>query len=215
MNIAVLVSGRGTNLESILKAKQKGILNSNISLVLSDKENVRALDVAKSYGIRALALPRKNFKSKEDFEQKMLESLEKYNTHFLVLAGFMRILSDSFIKAFENKIINIHPSLLPCYKGLSTHQRVLSDGTLFSGASVHFVNSELDSGPIIIQGVVSILENDTEETLSKRVLEIEHKILVQAIKWVEENRVEIKQKRVYIKGAKYGAFPFNPALEVF
>ncbi|NPA52213.1 MAG: phosphoribosylglycinamide formyltransferase [Aquificae bacterium] len=215
MNIGILISGRGSNLEAILKAKNAGKIKSNIRVVLSNNPNAQGLKIAKNYGIKTFYIDPNSFESRESFDQKLIEILQNHSIDLVVLAGYMRILSDRFIEEFEGKLINIHPSLLPAFQGLKPQKRALEYGAKYSGCTVHFVTKELDSGPIIIQAVVPILPDDTEETLSKKILKYEHRIYPQVIKWIEDGRIKQNGRKVIVKNARYGTLPTNPALEDF
>ncbi len=215
MNIVALISGRGSNLHAILKGIKRGIINANISLVISNKASAKGLEIAKDYGIRTLFLDPKNFPSRVDYDRKLIEIISKENPDLIVLAGYLRILSPEFIEAFEGKIINIHPSLIPAFQGLNAQKQALEFGSRFTGCTVHFVTKDLDSGPIIIQAVVPVLPEDTEKTLSERILSFEHRIYPQAVKWLSEGRVLVKGRQVIIKDATYGTLPVNPQLEDF
>ena len=210
MKIAIFVSGRGSNLEAILKAKNKGFLNSEF-IVISNNKNARAIDIAKSYSVETFYFEPK---PKYAFEENALKLLKEKNIDFIVLAGFMAILSEGFIKDYPQKIINIHPSLLPAFKGIDVHKRVIESGVKFSGATVHFVTEDIDAGCIIAQAVTPIDQEDTEYILEQKVLSLEHKLLPQVIKWIEQNRVFVKDKKAYVKNAKYNCYPFNPCLEI-
>lgn len=182
--IAVMVSGRGSNLGAIIKAVQdKRLKNVKISLVLSDNQSAYALTMAKKAGIKAQYIPVKNFKTKLEGEpeSQFIEAIRKSRADLVVMAGFMRVVKPAFIKAFENRIINIHPSLLPLYPGLHTHQRAMEAGEKYSGCTVHFVNNVVDGGRRIMQARVPILPTDTPESLASRVLEKEHVILPRVI----------------------------------
>ncbi len=215
MNIGILISGRGSNLEAILKAKKQGKLKSNISIVISNKKNAKGIKIAKEYGIQTVIVDSAKFKTREKFDREISRILEEKNVDLVVLAGYMRILSDFFIQKYENRLINIHPSLIPSFQGLKAQKQALDYGVMFSGCTVHFVTKELDNGPIIVQAVVPVFPEDTEETLSNRILEYEHRIYPQAIKWFEDGRINLKGRKVIVKNAKYGTLPVNPALEDF
>ena len=179
--LAVLVSGNGSNLQSIIDSINIGEINANISLVISNIETAFALTRAKQENLNSAFLNHKNFSSRESFDQALSELLIKHEVDLIVLAGFMRILSNSFIEKFNRKIINIHPSLLPKYKGLNTHYKAIQNKDKYSGATVHIVNEKLDSGEIIMQKKVKILKKDSEKSLEKKVLKIEHKIYPKSI----------------------------------
>lgn len=186
--VAVLVSGGGTNLQAILDACDSGIISSGeVALVVSSKEGAFALERAKKHGIEALILPRKDFSDRKSYSDALREMLEKYKIDLVVLAGFMIILDSSFIRAFENRIINVHPALIPSFcgdgfYGLHVHEAALAKGVKVTGATVHFVNEICDGGPIILQKAVQVAQNDTPETLQRRVMEeAEWKILPEAV----------------------------------
>jgi phosphoribosylglycinamide formyltransferase-1 len=177
--LAVLISGRGSNLIKIQEAIESGYLNAQITLVISNKPTAAGLEYAKAHQIPHLCLPHEDYDSKMAFETAMISVIEKSakQLDWVVLAGFMRVLSPCFINHFENQIINIHPSLLPKYKGLHTHKRALEAGDGVHGCSVHLVTEDLDAGPILAQAEISIQAGDTESTLAERLLPIEHKLL--------------------------------------
>ena len=197
--LGVLISGRGSNFQSILGNIQKGFIqNAEIVVVLSDKENARGLKIAKDNGIDAFFIDPQGLK-RDEYDRLLIGKLKEYGVDFVILAGFMRILSTGFIEAFKNRILNIHPALLPSFKGLHAQRQALEAGVKFAGASVHFVTNELDSGPIVVQSVVPVLSNDTEDSLSERILKTEHKIYPLAVKLITEDKVEIKNNRIVIK----------------
>jgi len=197
--LGVLISGRGSNFHSILENIQKGFIqNAEIVLVLSSKENARGLKIAKDNGIDAFFVNPKGLK-RDEYDKLLIDKLRMYNVDFVILAGFMRILSKGFIETFKNRILNIHPALLPSFKGLHAQKQALEAGVKFAGATVHFVTDELDSGPIVVQSVVPVLSDDTEDSLSKRILKTEHKIYPLAVKLITEGRVEEKNNKIVIK----------------
>ena len=177
-NIAVLISGRGTNLTSLIKYSKRKKFLFEIKLVISNNFNAKGLKIANKSKIKNQYI---KYSNKKNFENRSLKLLKKYNIDLICLAGFMRILSKKFIKNFSKPILNIHPSLLPKYKGLNTHYKVIKNREKFSGATVHIVNEKLDAGKIIIQEKVRILKSDIVKTLEKKVLKIEHKIYPKAI----------------------------------
>jgi len=215
MNIVVLISGRGSNLEAIIKAIEKGKINAKISLVLSNKKEAKGLEIAKKHGIKAKFIDPNFFSSREGYDIYITEFIKQHNPDLVVLAGYMRILSDKFIESFEGKLINIHPSLIPAFQGLKAQKQALEYGAKFTGCTVHFVTKELDNGPIIIQAVVPIEPDDDEESLSNKILKYEHRIYPQAIKWIVDKRVKVNGRNVLVKNAKYGTIPVNPDLEDF
>lgn len=201
MKLGVLASGRGSNLQSILDHMDRGELDVEISIVLSDKEDSFALKRAEERGITNQFFLRKNFGSQEEFEKAFISALKESGAELVILAGFMRVLSPLFIQSFPNRILNIHPSLLPSFQGLHAHRQALEYGVKFSGCTVHFVNEEVDGGPIILQAVVPVLEDDTEESLSERILKEEHRIFPEAIQqYVQGNLLICGRKIIFKKG---------------
>jgi phosphoribosylglycinamide formyltransferase-1 len=196
--IVVLLSGSGTTLQSIIDAK----LPANIVAVISNKPNVRGLSRAQEAGIPAHVLDHTTFPSRQDFDLELQTLIDQQRPDLVVLAGFMRILSDDFVHQYYGRLINIHPSLLPKYKGTHTHQRVMDDGDPLHGSSVHFVNTELDSGPILLQARLPVLATDSVESLELRVKVKEHLIYPTAISWLAEGRIELKGNEVYMDGKK-------------
>lgn len=192
-----MLSGRGSNFKAILDNINNGMLNAQIVCTISDKQ-CAGLEIAKKNNIEDIFLDPKGL-TKKEYAKVLIDTTKIYNPDLIVLAGFMRILDDSFVNAFEGKIINIHPSLLPLFKGLHPQKQAIQAGVKISGATVHFVTNELDSGPIIIQGAVSVHENDTPESLADRILKIEHKIYSQAIKLIIESKVSFARTK---EGAK-------------
>ncbi len=184
LKLAIFISGRGSNMRSIMKACEDENFPAKIELVLSNRPDAKGLDFAKKNNVPTEIVDHKRYNTRKDFEDEILKRLNKYDIDLIVLAGFMRILTPNFVEKYPDKIINIHPSLLPDYKGLNTHERAIEDGKKHAGCTVHFVVPDLDSGPIILQKRVPILENDTPDTLSKRVLEQEHIIYPKAIKLI-------------------------------
>lgn len=192
-----MLSGRGSNFKAILDNINNGKLKAQIVCAISDKQ-CAGLGIAKENNIEAIFLDPKGL-TKKEYAKVLVDATKIYNPDLIALAGFMRILDDSFVNAFEGKIINIHPSLLPLFKGLHPQKQAIQTGVKISGATVHFVTNELDSGPIIIQGAVSVHENDTPESLADRILKIEHKIYSQAIKLIIESKVSFARTK---EGAK-------------
>lgn len=193
--LGVLISGRGSNFHSILKNIESGFIkNAEIDVVISNNENAKGLEIAKASNIDAVFINQEGL-SREKYDRLIIGKLKEYNIDLVVLAGYMRILSKEFITAFENRIVNIHPALLPSFRGLHAQRQALDKGVKFSGATVHFVTENLDDGPIVAQSIVPILQNDTEESLSDRILKTEHKIYPLAIKLITENKIKIENNR--------------------
>lgn len=199
MNIAVLVSGSGTNLQSIIDETEAGLLKVDIKLVLADNAEAYALERARKHNITTAVITKSEYPKRKEFDQKVVELLNEHSVELVVLAGFMRLLSPVILNAYPEKIINIHPSLLPSFPGLDVQRKALEHGVKFSGCTVHFVDEGLDSGPIIIQEAVAVKEDDTVEMLKARILEKEHLIYPKAIDYISRGRVEIKGRRVIIK----------------
>jgi phosphoribosylglycinamide formyltransferase 1 len=197
--LAVLVSGRGSNLQAIIDSIEKNNLAAEISLVLSNVPDAYALERGKKHGLESVFLNPKNFSTRDDYENKMIELLQTKSIDLVCLAGFMRILGKKFIEAFSGKIINIHPSLLPAFPGLNVQEKALEHGAKFSGCTVHFVNEEVDGGAIILQATVPILEEDDVKSLSDRILEQEHIIYPEAIRLIIDDNLEFYDRRVIRK----------------
>ena len=212
MKIGVLISGRGSNLQSLIDAQTNGLLGAEIGIVISNVPEVQGLDRAAAAGIPTTVINHKDFDGREPFEDALDEELVSYGIELVCLAGFMRLLTGGFVNRWTDRLINIHPSLLPSFKGLHTHERALEAGVRFGGCTVHFVRAEMDAGPIIGQAAVPILSDDTPDTLADRVLSEEHKIYPLAIKMIAEGRVEVVDNTVKIKDAGIpGASLINPS----
>lgn len=196
--LGVLVSGRGSNLQAIIDRIADGYLPLEIAVVISDYDDAYALERAKQAGIPTVAVVRKQCASKEEFEAKITAALESYGCELVVLAGFMRILSSDFVNHFENKIINIHPAILPSFPGLHGQRQAFEYGVKVAGCTVHFVDAGTDSGPIILQKVVPAYFEDDEDTLAARILVEEHKALPEALKLWAEDKLEILGRKVKV-----------------
>ncbi len=196
--IGVVVSGRGSNLQSIIDHIAKGKLNVEIAVVVSDHKEAFALERAAKAGIPTAVVERKGCKDKAEFEDKIDAALREAGAEVVVLAGFMRILTGHFISRWEHKIINIHPALLPSFKGLDAQGQAVDYGVKVAGCTVHFVDEGTDTGPIILQKVVPVLDDDTEETLAARILVEEHKALPEAIQLWADGKLTIKGRKVYV-----------------
>ena len=202
LKLAVIISGEGTNLQALIKACAQASFPANIQIVISNKENAYGLERAKNAGLKNLVINSKHYANRENFEEKLNHCITEANVELICLAGFMQIFSAQFIKKWHNKIINIHPSLLPAFKGLNVQARAINEGAMFSGCTVHFVREKIDDGPIIIQAAVPVLQDDTSEVLKKRILKQEHLIYPIAVRWIAENRVYVNGDRVKITGIK-------------
>jgi len=199
IQLGVLVSGSGTNLQAIIDASESGRIDAEVKVVISDVPSAKAIDRAKKHGIPAVAIERKDFDSKKAFESEIVKSLRDHGADLVCLAGFMRIIGDTLLTSFENRIINIHPALLPSFPGLDAQGQAFEYGVKVSGATVHFVDEKTDHGPIICQTSVEVFEDDTVETLRARILEQEHIIYPKAIQLIAEGRVSIRGRRVHVK----------------
>lgn len=189
VNLGVLASGRGSNLEAIVRAQGAGHFSrARVAVVVSNRPDARALDIARDAGIPAVTVLPRDFPSAADYERRIQDVLVEHGTHFVVLAGYMKILGSVLLDAFPHRIINIHPSLLPAFPGLHAQRQALEYGVRFSGCTVHFVDDGVDSGPIIAQRIVPVLPGDTEETLSARILAQEHELMPAVIKLLTEHR---------------------------
>lgn len=213
LNLGVLASGRGSNFQAIIDEIELGRLNASIKLLIVDNPNAYAIERAKKHLIDYLYINPKEFSSKDDFFQKIADELKARNVELVILAGFMRIVRKPLIDAFPNRIMNIHPALLPSFVGLHGQRQAIEYGVRISGCTVHFVDEGVDTGPIIIQAVVPVSPDDTEETLSARILKLEHKIFPEAIRLYAEGRLSIEGRVVKIKGYELkDEFIVNPPL---
>ena len=198
--LGILCSGRGSNMQSIMAAIESGQIKAEIGIVLTDKPEARALQVASEAGIKSVCVNRKACSTQQEFEEKLVAELKAANVTLVVLAGFMRILSPYFVEAYRHHILNIHPSLLPSFGGAHAHRDVLAYGTKVSGCTIHFVDEGMDHGPIILQDTVPVLDDDTEDTLAARVLTKEHILYPKAIELFVDGRLElIDDRHVRIK----------------
>jgi phosphoribosylglycinamide formyltransferase-1 len=197
--MGVLVSGSGSNLQAIIDNIAQGSLSAELAVVVSDQADAFALERAREHGIPAVHVSAKGRKGKRDeYDALLVQELQKRQVELVVLAGFMRIITPTLLKAFPHRVLNIHPALLPSFPGLHVQKAALEHGVKFSGCTVHFVDEGMDTGPIIIQAVVPILDNDTEDTLSARILKQEHKIYSRAIQLYADGRLRIEGRRVVL-----------------
>ncbi len=197
--VGVLISGRGTNLQALIDAQVRGELGGEIVIVLSNKTKALGLKRAQNAGIPTEVVTKNLHSNREEFDKRVIQVLEEYNVDIVVLAGYMRILGDAFIDSFQNRIINVHPSLLPSFKGIKAQWQAVDHGAKIAGCSTHFVTHEMDDGPIILQKSVPVFDDDTGETLANRILPHEHTILVRSVRLLCEDRLRIKDRRVVIK----------------
>ena len=197
--IAIFLSGRGSNFKAIYDAIQTGGIDAEIVLVFSNKEEALGLKIAQEQKLETLFLNPKNYESHEDYDKAIIREIRKRDVDLICLAGYMKILTPFFCNEFKNRIMNIHPALLPSFPGLHVQKKAIDWGVRYSGATVHFVTADVDMGPIILQTVVPVFQADTEETLSERILKEEHKIYPESVKLFFEGKLEVRKKRVFIR----------------
>lgn len=200
LSLAILASGRGSNFEAISDAIVSGQLNAELKIVVSDKEHAPVLAKAKKRGIPAVFINPADYGSKPEYEQALVNELNRRGVNMVVLAGYMRLVGTTFLQAFKLRTINIHPALLPAFTGLHAQRQAVAYGVRYSGCTVHFVDEGMDSGPIILQAVVPVLPSDDEDSLSERILEQEHRIYWRALQLIAEGKVYIEDRKVLIKG---------------
>ncbi|MCK4259564.1 MAG: phosphoribosylglycinamide formyltransferase [Halanaerobiales bacterium] len=198
IRLAVFASGSGTNLQAFIDAIRDGELNAKIVRVISDKSGSYAFTRAKGAGVPISYISPKEFASKKDYEEKLIEIIKDSGADLVLLAGFMRILSSTFLKHFSDRVMNIHPSLLPAFPGLDAQKQALGYGAKVTGCTVHFVDEGMDTGPIIIQASVPLLEGDTRDELAKRILKEEHRIYLEAVRLYQEGRLKLDGRKVSI-----------------
>jgi phosphoribosylglycinamide formyltransferase-1 len=196
--MAVFLSGRGSNFMAIREAVRRGDINADISLVFSNKEDAPGLVKAREWGLETLFLNPKLFASRDEYDRAVIRELEQRQTDLVCLAGYMKVLTPELCDAFKHRLVNIHPALLPAFPGLHVQQKAIDWGVRFSGCTVHFVAAEVDMGPIILQAVVPVLQDDTEETLAARILVEEHRIYPEAVRLYFEGRIEVRGRCVFV-----------------
>ncbi len=217
VSLGVLISGSGSNLQAIIDNIEAGRLDAKIRIVISNLPDVFGLERAKKHGIPTLVIRNKEFKTREEFDQRLVEVLRANDVDLVILAGFMRIVTPVLLRAFPMRVMNIHPALLPSFPGTHVWQAEVDYGVKFAGCTVHFVDEGTDTGPIIIQAVVPVYGDDTADTLNARILKQEHKIYSQAIQLYAEGRLEIQGRRVLARGSARDpeAFLINPPATIF
>ncbi|MBK9161975.1 MAG: phosphoribosylglycinamide formyltransferase [Nitrosomonadales bacterium] len=210
-NIVILISGRGSNMQALLEAE----LPCRIAAVISNRADAAGLEIARAQGIATAVVAHRDFPDRESFDAALVEVIDAYRPDYVVLAGFMRILTPDFVARYHGRLINIHPSLLPAYGGLDTHARALQDGVKIHGCTVHFVTADLDHGPIIIQAAIPVLRHDDKHSLAARVLHEEHRIYPQAIRWLCSGQIELSDSgTVSFRNRKQTGFTLiSPGLE--
>jgi phosphoribosylglycinamide formyltransferase-1 len=197
--LAVLVSGRGSNLQAIIDSIDREELDAHLSIVISNTKDAMALKRAEKHGIKTIFIDPSTYLNSKEYDKALVLKLKEFSIDLICLAGYMRILGEEVIQTFEKKIINIHPSLLPAFPGLDAQKQAINHGVKFSGCTVHFVDSGVDSGPIILQTVVPVYDNDDEKSLSKRILEQEHYLYPKAIKMIQEKKIRLNGRTVTSK----------------
>ena len=198
--LVVLISGRGSNLQAILDQAASGALPVTIAAVISNRPGVQGLERARQAGVPALELDHQNYPDRPAFEAALIELIDRQQPDLVILAGFMRVLTAGFTEHYRGRLLNIHPSLLPKFRGLHTHERAIAAGEIEHGATIHFVTAELDGGPLIVQARVPLLANDDPDTLAARVLAQEHRLYPQAIRWFAEGRLRLEGEQVWFDG---------------
>ena len=200
LRLAILISGRGSNMEAVAKACRDGRIAASVALVIADDADAGGLTVARELGIDTAVVSRKSFPDRAAFERGLIEQIEAHRAEVIVLAGFMRVLSPEFASRYEGRLLNIHPALLPNHKGLHTHARVLEAGDREHGASVHFATAELDGGPVVLQSRIAVQPADSESDLAARVLRTEHIILPRVIGWLADKRLTWRDGKGWLDG---------------
>jgi len=194
--IVILISGRGSNMEALIAERDGGRLPVDIAAVISNRPAAKGLETAAAAGIATRCLDHKAYAGRDEFDAALAACIDEFTPDLVILAGFMRILTPTFVRHYEGRLLNIHPSLLPSFPGLHTHQRALDEGVRIHGCTVHFVTAELDHGPVVIQAAVPVLDGDDEASLAARVLRQEHRIYPQAVRWLAEGRARLVDGRV-------------------
>ena len=198
ITMVVLISGRGSNLTSLLNAATSGAIPARIVGVISNRPDAMGLQTAETHGVPTCVIDHRGFAEREQFDVAVAAAIDGFAPDLVVLAGFMRILGQAFVRRYENRLINIHPSLLPAFPGLHTHRRALAEGVRIHGCTVHFVTPDLDHGPVIVQAAVPVLDDDDEATLAARVLVQEHQVYPLAVRWFAEGRLHLRNGRVWL-----------------
>lgn len=198
-SLVILISGRGSNMQALMEAN----LPARIAAVVSNKPEAPGLEIARRRGYETIVLDQRSYADREVFDHKLAKVIDAYAPDLVALAGFMRLLGDSFVSRYEGRLINIHPSLLPAFPGLHPHRQALKEGVKVHGCTVHFVTAETDRGPIIMQAAVQVVPSDTEETLAARVLQQEHRIYPEAVRWFMEDRLKLSDNSVEVSDADF------------
>lgn len=208
-SLVILISGRGSNMQALLEAR----LPADRVMVISNNPDASGLEIARQYGAETDTIDHRAFPDRQSFDKALAERIDACEAELVALAGFMRILSDRFVQHYQGRLMNIHPSLLPAFPGLHTHERALQEGVRIHGCTVHFVTLQLDHGPIVIQAAIPVLPEDTEKTLAARILQQEHLIYPQAVRWFMEGRVKLNGNQVEITGSRVNEIAlYSPGL---
>lgn len=208
--VGVLISGRGSNMQALVRAAEAADYPAEIAVVISNRPDAKGLDWARSQGLPAVVVDHKQFPDRASFERQLDETLHAHGVQLVALAGFMRLMTAEIVTRWQGAMINIHPSLLPSFTGLNTHQRAIEAGVKIAGCTVHFVTPEMDEGPIVAQAAVPVLPSDTEDTLADRILTVEHQLYAQALSWVASGQVTYETART----ARYGGIDHNSSYMV-
>jgi phosphoribosylglycinamide formyltransferase-1 len=209
--IVVLISGRGSNMQTIVNTVRELSLPAEVCAVIANKADAAGLEWAASQGIHTEVVAHRDYQTREDFDAALASAVDAHQPHYVLLAGFMRVLTPVFVERFNGRLINIHPSLLPAFPGLHTHQQALATGVQWHGCTVHFVTPVLDHGPIVAQGIVPVLAGDTPDDLAGRVLTVEHRMYADVVRWLSEGRVSLDaMQRVHVRGVASRSFVLTP-----
>ena len=208
--ITVLVSGRGSNLAALLAAERAGVFRGSVTHVISNRPGVGALDIARACGVSTEVVDHKACPTREAFDAAIVAAIDRSEPDLVVLAGFMRVLGREAVERYRGRLVNIHPSLLPAYPGLHTHRRALADGAAMHGCTVHFVTPEVDVGPIIAQSALHVRDDDDEDSLAARVLELEHRLLPAVVGWFCDGRLVVEGSQVRVVGGDDGRATMRP-----
>ncbi len=211
--LVILISGRGSNMQTIVDTIARENLPAQVCAVVSNRADAAGLEWAADRGIETRTVPHRDYASRQDFDAALAAVIDEYQPNYVLLAGFMRVLTPGFVERYEGRLINIHPSLLPSFPGLHTHQQALVDGVQWHGCTIHFVTAKLDHGPIVAQGIVPVLETDDPDALAARLLTVEHRMYAQVVRWLAEGRVSLDDdQRVRVAGVATRAFLPDGAL---
>jgi phosphoribosylglycinamide formyltransferase-1 len=206
-SLVILISGRGSNMQALIEAK----LPVRVAAVISNKPNAPGLEIAKMHGCETIVVDQRSYPERAAFDAALMETIDAYQPDLIALAGFMRILGNDFVNHYQGRLLNVHPSLLPAFPGLNPHRQALKEGVKIHGCTVHFVTAQMDCGPIIIQAAVQVMPDDTEETLAARVLQQEHRIYPEAVRWFMEDRLMLSENRVNVSNAGFnGSVLYSP-----